>query len=68
VSLEHVYPRLSRGAICVIDDYADPDAYPEAWNKLPGVKQACDEFFADKPEKVSFIYSADMSHGYFRKS
>jgi O-methyltransferase len=68
VSLEHVYPRLSRGAICLIDDYADPSVYPEAWNLLPGVKVACDEFFVGKPEKISFIYSADMSHGYFRKS
>jgi O-methyltransferase len=68
VSLEHVYPRLSPGAICLIDDYADPSIYPDAWNLLPGVKEACDEFFAGKPEKVSFIYSWDMSHGYFRKS
>jgi len=67
VSLEYVYPRLSPGAVCLIDDYADPAVYPEAWNLLPGVKQACDEFFADKREKVSFIYSAEMSHGYFRK-
>ena len=34
---------------------------------LPGVKQACDEYLADKPERISFIYSAEMSHGYFRK-
>ena len=68
LSLVYVYPRLSRGAICLIDDYADPSIYPEAWNLLPGVKQACDEYLADKPEKISFIYSAGMSHGYFRKS
>jgi O-methyltransferase len=67
VSLEHVYPRLSPGAICLIDDYADPSIYPEAWNLLPGVKQACDEFFADKPEKMEFLYSAEQSHGYCRK-
>jgi len=67
VSLQHVYPRMSPGAICLIDDYADPEVYPEAWNKLPGVKAACDEYLADKPEKVSFIYSGGMSHGFFRK-
>lgn len=67
VSLEHVYPKLSPGAICVIDDYADPVAHPESWNLLPGVKAACDEFLADKPEKVSCLYAAEMSHGYFRK-
>lgn len=68
VSLEHVYPKLSRGAICLIDDYADPVAHPESWNLLPGVKAACDEFLADKPEKVSCLYAAEMSHGYFRKA
>jgi O-methyltransferase len=67
VSLEHVYPRLSPGAICVIDDYADLSVWPKAWNLLPGVKRACDEFLADKAEKVSFLYSAELSHGYFRK-
>lgn len=66
-SLQHVYPRLSPGAICVIDDYADPAVNPEIWNLLPGVKRACDEFLAGKPEKVSLIYSAEMPHGYFRK-
>lgn len=68
LSLECVYPRLSSGAICLIDDYADTSIYPEAWDLLPGVKRACDEFFSDKPEKMSFIYSALMSHGYFRKA
>lgn len=68
VSLEYVYPRLSRGAVCLIDDYSDPSLYPDVMNLLPGVKRACDEFFADKPEKMSFIYSAEMPHGYFRKS
>jgi len=67
VSLVHVYPRLSKGAICVIDDYADPAIWPKAWNQLPGVKKACDEFFAGKPEQVTFIYSGDYSHGFFRK-
>ena len=61
-------PRLGpRRAICLIDDFADVSIWPEAWNLLPGVKRACDEFFAAKPEKISFIYSAEMSHGYFRK-
>lgn len=67
VSLQHVYPRLSPGAICVIDDYSDRSVSPEAWDGLPGVKRACDEFLAGKPEKMSFIYSAEMPHGYFRK-
>jgi O-methyltransferase len=67
VSFEHVYPRLSKGAICLIDDYCDPAVNPRGWNQLPGVKQACDEFLHDKPEKVSGIYAGAYSHGFFRK-
>jgi O-methyltransferase len=66
VSFEHVYPRLSRGAICLIDDYCDPRVI-NSWNGLPGVKRACDEFLADKPERVSVLYSGEFSSGYFRK-
>jgi len=65
-SLEHVYPRLSKGAVCLIDDYCDP-AVNKGWSKLPGVKRACDEFLADKPERVSGLYAGDYSHGYFRR-
>jgi O-methyltransferase len=36
-SLMYVYPRLSKGAICLIDDYVDP-AIHMGWNQLPGVK------------------------------
>jgi len=67
VSLEHVYPRLSRGAVCLIDDYADPSRLA-GWNKLPGVKKACDEFLADKPEAVSVLWAGAMAHGFFRKT
>ena len=63
ISLKYVYPKLSKGAICLIDDYCDPEIYPRGWNLLPGV----DEFFADKPEKIDYIYSGSYSHGCFRK-
>jgi O-methyltransferase len=65
MSLRHVYPRLTAGAVCVIDDYSDPSLH--AWNRLPGVKQACDEFFAGKAEKVSCLYAGEFAQGYFRK-
>jgi O-methyltransferase len=67
VSLQHVYPRLTKGAICLVDDYCDPSIHPEGWNHAPGVKKACDEFLADKPERVEFLYSGHYSHGFFRK-
>lgn len=67
VSLQHVYPRLASGAICVIDDYCDPAVFtgPDSW---PGVKKACDEFMADKPEKVIQLYSGSYPHGFFRRT
>lgn len=72
VSLEYVYPRLSKGAVCLVDDYSDPDLF-NAIDPLPGVKRACDEFLADKPERVALLYGGYNSsigfgsHGYFRK-
>jgi O-methyltransferase len=67
ISLKYVYPRLTKGAICLIDDYCDPDINPFGWNELPGVKKACDDFLFDKPESVEIIYSGAYSHGFFRK-
>jgi hypothetical protein len=34
---------------------------------LPGVKRACDEFFADKPERMYALYAGPYAHGFFRK-
>ena len=68
ISLEAIYPRLSSKAAVLIDDYCDPEVNPGSWNRLPGVKRACDEFFADKPETVTFLYSGDRPHAYFRKA
>jgi hypothetical protein len=36
--------------------------------RSPGVKRATDQFFADKPEKVSLLYAGEYSNGYFRKT
>jgi O-methyltransferase len=68
ISLEHVYEKLTKGAICLIDDYSDPSINPVGWNKLPGVKKACDEFLSDKPEKMAPIYAGEYAHGFFRKT
>jgi O-methyltransferase len=72
VSLEYVYPKLSKGAVCLIDDYSDPALF-DSVNDCPGVKQACDEFLHDKPEQVALLYGGYDSnigygsHGFFRK-
>ncbi len=65
-SLEYVYPRLSPGAIVVIDDYCDP-AIHAVNNILPGVKKACDEFLKGR-ETVNVLIAGCEAHGYFRKS
>lgn len=70
-ALEHVYPRLSKGAIGMFHVYWDEGVYQPPTRSLkylsPGVKRAADEFFADKPEKISVLYSGDYSSGYFYK-
>ena len=69
VSLEHVYPRLSPGAVVIVDDYCDSVKNPRAFDGFPGPKKACDEFFSDRPESMSVLVGpGDMAAGYFRRS
>ncbi len=78
--LKDLYARMTPGAICVVADYCDPDAYQrqqfkppseviasDFWNLYPAVKAACDGFFADKTEAVTMLYAGPYSHGYFQK-
>jgi O-methyltransferase len=68
VSLEEVYPKMANGAICLIDDYCDPEIDPAGMKKLPGVKKACDEYLKDKSEEMVILYSGSYkSHAFFRK-
>lgn len=67
VSLINIYSRLTQGAIVVIDDYYDPDMPLTGKDLFPGVKIACDEFFADKPEKVQSLLAGVECHGFFIK-
>jgi len=66
VSLKAVYSRLSKGAVVVIDDYYD-DKVHVGKNILPGVKEACDEFFKDKNENVIPLIAGNKAHAYFIK-
>lgn len=62
LALESVYPRLSQGAVCVVDDYG--------YEFFPGAKKAADEFLASKPEVISEmapLCGDASSHAYFRK-
>jgi len=69
--LPAVYARMSPGAIGMFGVYYDAEVYrceniPGTYAS-PGVKRATDEFFADKPERVSVLYANEYSNGYFRK-
>lgn len=67
-SLREVWPRLQPGGLLVIDDYCDLDRNVRAWNGLPGVKKACDEFFADTGVAVEVIPgTGDLTLGYVHK-
>jgi O-methyltransferase len=69
--LPHVYERMSPGAIGMIAVYYDEKILARegisGGYRSPGVKRATDEFFKDKPEKVSVLYANEYSNGYFRK-
>ena len=67
-SLNHVYPPLSGGPICLIDDYCDTDLNPNGCKFLPGVKLACDVLMADKPETICSFISGAFTHRFFRKN
>ncbi len=70
-ALQNVYPRLVPHSVCILAVYCDPKVFTPLTTSLkyrsPGVKKACDEFFADKPEKVSVLFSGHYTAGYFRK-
>lgn len=57
--LQFFYPRLSRGAVVLLDEYNDP-----AW---PGCNKALDEFLHDKPEELEEIESDNFIKYFFRK-
>lgn len=70
-ALHELYPRLSSGGICLIGVYWDPITQvrmtTDVKYKSPGVKKACDEFFADKPENVGILLAGNYTSGYFQK-
>lgn len=64
---EQIYPKLSKGAVCMLMDYHDEQAGDKGLDANPGVKLACDIFFKNRPEKIVSLYGNDYSHGFFRK-
>jgi O-methyltransferase len=67
--LSALYPRLSQGAVVMIDDYCDPLINPRAWDRLPGVKAACDAALGSRPETVRVVPGeGDVAIAYFRRA
>jgi O-methyltransferase len=66
VSLNNCVPRMAPGGALLIDDYADTEANPRAWDKLPGVKKACDDFFSVPSPVQAQIGEGIMAHGLLR--
>jgi O-methyltransferase len=64
--LEHIYPRMTAGAIGILMDYHEPARSP-CRDCSPGVGRACRKFFANRAEKVSPIWAGEYPQGYFRK-
>lgn len=65
--LQHLYPRLSKGGICVLMDYHDTASIDPGLDVNPGVKLATDEFLEDKPEDLILLFGNEVSHAYFKK-
>ncbi|AYN31691.1 putative O-methyltransferase [Streptomyces albus] len=56
-------PRMAPGGTLIVDDYADLEANPKAWNGLPGVKAACEDYFR-VPSPLEVIAGAgDLAFG-----
>jgi O-methyltransferase len=66
--LEAVYPRMSKGAVCVLMDYHDAASPASDYDVNPGVRLACDEFLASKPERIVSLYGRQYLHAFFRKT
>jgi O-methyltransferase len=66
-ALKTVYPRLSRHGIMVFMDHHRPGITVEGNDSNPSVREACERFFKDKPERVRMLYGGPCSHAYVRK-
>ncbi len=65
--LEHVWPRLAPGAVCVVQDYHDPASGSKAVDYYPFIKATVDEFLTPHGVSAVALFSGQYSHGFFRK-
>jgi O-methyltransferase len=64
--LRHLYPRLAPGGVCVLMDCNDGTFRPPEDGTL-AVRQAAQEFLADKPERLLPLYAGQATLAYFRR-
>lgn len=64
-SLIYCIPRLAPGGRLIVDDYADVEANPRAWNGLPGVKHACEEYFGRRSPLTVLTGKGDLAFGLY---
>jgi O-methyltransferase len=54
--------------VVFVDDYADTTRNPQVVEIQPGVRVACEEFLADKPERLSVLVgNGGLAMGWLRK-
>ncbi|HCT80737.1 MAG TPA: methyltransferase [Micromonosporaceae bacterium] len=64
-SLTHCVPRIAPRGKIIIDDYADLDENPRAWDGLPGVKRASDDFFGTPSPITVLAGEGDLAFGLY---
>lgn len=65
--LRHCVPRLVPNSVMLVDDYADTDLNPRAWDGLPGVKRACDEYFGAPSPMTVVLGDGDLAFGRYQQ-
>ncbi|MFC5187974.1 TylF/MycF/NovP-related O-methyltransferase [Actinomadura harenae] len=63
IGLRACVPRLAPAGVLLLDDYADTAANPKAWDGLPGVKRAADDFFGLPSPVEAVIGDGDLAFG-----
>jgi O-methyltransferase len=65
--LENCVPRLVTGGVLMVDDYADTEVNPRAWDGLPGVKRACDTYFGVPSPMTVMVGEGDLAFGRYER-
>lgn len=64
--IRHVHTCMSPGGIMVFMDYHIPGVTVHGHDSNPAVREACDAFFARRPERIHLLYGGTCSHAYVR--